>query len=157
LNDTRYPQPYEGISGTVCGDGLLDLDDKAIAFRRRMITVAGALRDAVTVGNPAPKVAKLDARMRDPEVGDLVMEAGTPYSRDPDRQIRGFGILLAHRDEWMTTDQEWAAEASEDDERFHDHAWYVQYGPAAEDVCRWTDCEFIAVPTGLGGGIWNQP
>lgn len=151
---TRYPQPREGISGVErTEDDLLNLDDKAVARRLLMIGTAKALRTATLVGNPAPVVAEMWARMQNPRPGDLVMESGTPFRKnDPDAQIKGFGILLAHRDEWASTDEEWAAVCAEDEdvnpeERFHDHAWYVQYGPAAEDVCRWTNCEFIAIPT----------
>lgn len=150
----RYPQPREGITGTDrTEDDLLGLDDKAVARRLMMIGTARALNSACLVGNPAPVVADMYARMRDPRPGDLVMETGTPFRRnDPDAQIKGFGILIGHREEWASTDEEWAAACAEDpdvreDERFHDHAWYVQYGPAAEDVCRWTNCEFIAIPT----------
>jgi hypothetical protein len=152
---TRYPQPREGISGTDrTEDDLLGLDDKAIARRLMMIGTAKALHTATLVGNPAPVVADLYARMRDPQPGDLVMEVGVPFRRsDPDGQIKGFGILIDHRKEWASTDEEWAAELAADPDldpvadRFPDHAWYVQYGPAAEDVCRWTNCEFIAIPT----------
>ncbi|MFI5473190.1 hypothetical protein ACIA6D_23485 [Streptomyces cacaoi] len=150
----RYPQPREGITGIErTEDDLLSLDDKAVARRLLMIGTAKALNTATLVGNPAPVVADMYARMCDPQPGDLVMERGVPFRKsDPDGQIKGFGILIAHREEWASTDEEWAATCAEDpdvraDERFHDHAWYVQYGPAAEDVCRWTNCEFIAIPT----------
>jgi hypothetical protein len=152
---THYPQPREGITGTArTEDDLLGLDDKAITRRLMMIGTARALHSACLVGNPAPIVADMYARMRDPQPGDLVMELGVPFRRsNPDGQIKGFGILIAHRDEWASTDEEWAAALAEepdftaDEDRLHDHAWYVQYGPAAEDVCRWTNCEFIAIPT----------
>lgn len=152
---TRYPQPREGITGTErTEDDLLALNDKAVARRLLMIGTVKALRTATLVGNPAPVVAEMWARMQDPQPGDLVMESGTPFRKsDPDAQIKGFGILIAHREEWASTDEEWAATLAEEpdlvreEERFHDHAWYVQYGPAAEDVCRWTNCEFMAVPT----------
>lgn len=156
MNETtaHYPQPHEGIAATDrTEDDLLATDDQAIARRLMMIGTVRALYSACLVGNPAPVVAEMWARMTDPRPGDLVMETGTPFRKsDPDAQIKGFGILIAHREEWASTDEEWAATRAEDpdvreDERFHDHAWYVQYGPSAEDVCRWTDCEFIAVPT----------
>lgn len=154
MNETaaRYPQPREGVAGTErTEDDLLALDDKAIARRLMMIGTARALHSATLVGNPAPKVAEMSARMRNPRPGDLVLEL-TNRRQDVDTQIKGFGILVEHRNEWASTDDEWAATCAEDpdvraDERFHDHAWYVQYGPAAEDVCRWTNCEFIAIPT----------
>lgn len=152
--NARYPQPHEGITATDrTEDDLLATDDQAVARRLMMIGTVRALYSACCVGNQAPVVAEMWARMTDPRPGDLVMEVGTPFRKsNPDAQIKGFGILLDHRQEWMSTDEEWTSARAEDpdvreDERFHDHAWYVQYGPAAEDVCRWTDCEFIAVPT----------
>jgi len=151
----RYPQPREGITGAErTDDDLLSLEDKAIARRLMMLGTARALHSAVLVGNPAPKVAEMYARMTDPRPGDLVMEVTSFFrTRDVDTKIKGFGILIDHRDEWASTDEEWAAELAGDADldpvadRFRDHAWYVQYGPAAEDVCRWVNCEFIAVPT----------
>lgn len=156
MNETaRYPQPRQGITGVArTDDDLLALDDKAIARRLLMIGTARALHSAVLVGNPAPKVAEMYARMTDPQPGDLVLETTSSSRRgSTDTQIKGFGILIAHREEWASTDEEWAAEIIDDPtidadrDRFHDHAWYVQYGPAATDVCRWTNCEFIAIPT----------
>lgn len=142
----KLPRPHEGIVGTARGDGLLDMDDRATAQRLRLVALAGALYSAASVGNPAPKVEALEARMQDPRIGDLVMEVGTPYRRNPDRQMKGFGILLAHREEQVPADE------SDPDDPSTDHAWYIQYGPAAEDVCRWTDCRFVAVP---GEGVWG--
>ena len=152
----RYPEPRAGISGTDrTEDDLLGLDDKAIARRLMMIGTAKALHDATLVGNPAPKVAELYARMRSPRPGDLVMEVGVPFRKnDPDGQIKGFGILIERRTEWASTSEEWVAEVAEDEDldeirdRMTDDVWYIQYGSAAEDVCRWRDCEFIAIPTG---------
>jgi hypothetical protein len=153
---TRYAQPREGVAGTErTEDDLLSLDDRAVARRLLMIDTARALHSAALVGNPAPKVAEMYARMSDPRPGDLVMEVTSLFRlRDVDTRIKGFGILVEHRKEWAETDAEWEAmvEAGEvgEDDRFVDDAWYVQYGPAAEDVCRWTNCQFVAVPTGAG-------
>ena len=151
---TLYPQPREGITGTErTEDDLLSLDDKAIARRHLMAGTAMALYSAVLVGDPAPVVAKMWARMKDPRPGDLVLEPASTYRRDTDSIIKGFGILIEHRKEWMSTDKEWAAETAAEPgidpvrDRYADDAWYIQYGPHAEDVCRWTNAEFIAVPT----------
>lgn len=158
--DSRYPQPREGITGTPrTDDDLLDLDDRAVARRLLMAGTAQAIYTAVLVGNPAPRVAALYERMSEPQPGDLVMELSSRGRRrsgqDVDTTIKALGILIAHREEWASTDEEWAAEAAEYGhdpvaDRATDHAWYVQYGPAAEDVCRWTNCEFLAIPTGEG-------
>ena len=131
---TRYPQPREGITGTErTEDDLLALNDKAVARRLLMIGTVKALRTATLVGNPAPVVAEMWARMQDPQPGDLVMESGTPFRKsDPDAQIKGFGILIAHREEWASTDEEWAATLAEEPD-------LVREGERFR--------EFLAVPT----------
>jgi hypothetical protein len=166
-----FPEPREGITGAVrTEDDLLSLEDAALPRRRMMIAIARHLREATTVGNPAPIVQRMSERMRDPQPGDLVVETSRTIWGRRGLEIEGFGILLAHREEWNETDEEWAAvieqeraehekflrgpysvpgdadEPWEPDERITDHAWYVQYGPAEGDVCRWVNCEFMAIP-----------
>jgi hypothetical protein len=73
------------------------------------------------------------------------------FRSDVERRTMGFGILIAHREEWAQTDEEYqqsidAGEVGADDKRWRDSAWYVQYGPQPDDVCRWVNCSFIAVP-----------
>lgn len=167
-----HPQPYEGITGTDrTEDDLLSLED--VAIRRRLLIkgLANCLRKATLVGNPAPIVTRMNERMRNPQPGDLVMEESTTYRRDEDIQVKGFGILIAHRQEWWQTDEEWAKQVEQEradheeflrsdyaqtgdadepwepEERGTDHAWYVQYGPKAGDICRWTNCAFTVIPT----------
>lgn len=151
-----YPQPREGIAGTIRDqDDLLALDDAALARRTIMANLVYHLQDAVLVGDPAPKVADLWNRMKNPQVGDLVVETSANLRwSDPERSAMGFGILLAHRDEWAQTDDEWASqENSPGLDEFGQprpverRVYYVQYGPQPDDVCRWTNCDFIAVPT----------
>jgi len=167
----NYPQPHEGITGTLRDqDDLLSLEGKAVAVRKMMAGIASVLRSAVMVGQPAPVVRRMSDRMREPQPGDLVMETSTMY-RDAEDWHKGFGILVARRQEWWTTDAEWeqevaeeraaheeflrgpyaqpgdAAEPWEPGERQTDHAWYVQYGPEPGDICRWVNCEFTMVPT----------
>lgn len=172
VTERSFPQPREGITGTDrTEDDLLSLEDAAIPRRLLMIGMAHCLRKATLVGNPAPIVARMNERIRDPQPGDLVVEESTAYRRDEDTQVKAFGILLAHRTEWAQTDEEWAADVEQErkaheeflrgpyaqpgdadepwepDERMTDHAWYVQYGPKAGDICRWTNCSFVAIPT----------
>jgi hypothetical protein len=166
-----HMQPREGITGTdQAANALLSLEESAIAARKMMAGLAGVLRRATMVGSPAPVVARISERMRDPRPGDLVMETSTMY-REAEDWYKGFGILIEHRTEWWETDADWdqqvaaerasheeflrgpysqpgdADEPWEPDERMTDHAWYVQYGPQPQNVCRWVDCEFIAIPT----------
>lgn len=145
-------QPREDIAnGTNRDDDLLSLDDTAVAHRDALIGMARLLYNATMVGNPAPITADVYKRVSEPQPGDLVVEAGVLYTRDQDKRLKGLGVLLEKRTEWWHTDKEWAdllaEEAYEpDDDRPTDEAWYVQYGTKAEDVCRWTDCKFIALP-----------
>jgi hypothetical protein len=148
-------QPREGITGTDrSGDDLLSLDLRAVAHRDALIAVVRHLRTAVGVGNPAPVVERMSARMRSPQPGDLVIEPTMSGPRcDLDTRIKALGYLIEKRVEWWDTDEEWEQiKAQEnlagDEERQTDVAWYVQYGPSPEDVCRWVNCEFIAVPIG---------
>lgn len=158
-----YKQPREGITGTLReGDDLLSLEESAIAVRKTMTGLAGVLLRTTMVGQPAPVVTRISERMRSPQPGDLVMETSTMYRRADD-WYRGFGVLIEHREEWWTTDAEWEQELAEEraawekftrpgegpftpDPRTTDHAWYIQYGPQPGDICRWVNCEFIAIP-----------
>ena len=146
-------QPHEGVRGTLRNaDDLLSLDDRAVSVRSILIGLASHLYSATLVGNPAPKVADMYERISTPKVGDLVVEMTAMYGTDVDRKVKGFGVLIDHRTEWASTDAEWEAYAAENpddaasDGRWPDEAWYVQYGPQPEDVCRWTNCRFIVVP-----------
>ncbi|MGW4406540.1 hypothetical protein ACWEJ6_21100 [Nonomuraea sp. NPDC004702] len=145
-------QPREDVaSGTDREDDLLSLEGSAVMHREALIGVARLLYRTTLVGNPAPVVEDIDRRLSDPQPGDLVVETSVMYSRDPDKRLRGLGILLEKRTEWYETDEEYAELVAEgsmdaDEPRFTDTAWYIQFGPKAEDVCRWTNCAFIALP-----------
>jgi hypothetical protein len=148
-----WPQPYEGINGTVRdGDDLLSLEDEAMPRRRMMIMIGLNLRRATLVGNPAPIVAAMNERLSHPQPGDLVFETTT--ARRAGSEHRGFGILLEHRREWCSTDEDWARDTADepgelrgDDNRPADDAWYVQYGPGERDIARWTNAECAAILT----------
>lgn len=154
-------QPWEGVDGRDRqGDDLLSLEDEAMPRRLIMVQMADALVKASLVGNPAPNTREIYDRISTPRPGDLVVEA--TRRRDPDRAYRGFGILLAHRQEWASTDADWAAYLDAerlaspdgtvfDDERLKEDAWYVQYGPGHRDICRWENASFIAFPVEMPG------
>jgi hypothetical protein len=40
-----------------------------------------------------------------------------------------------------------------DTNRATEHVYYIQCGPAPNDVCRWTDCEFLALPIAPWGQL----
>lgn len=148
-----WPQPREGISGTDRDDWLLSLDERAIAHREALIAMAAHLRTAILVGNPAPVVRRMSERVSHPQPGDLAVATEVLHGRrDPDDRLKGFGILLARRREWCSTDAAWAAQCLRNgwdpaaEERLAEDAYYLQYGPAAVDVCRWTDSEPAGLP-----------
>lgn len=162
----RWPEPHAGVSGTDRDDDLLDITDRALARREIIIRIGGALHDALLVGNPAPRVKRMYDRLgRDrSRIGDLVVEMSALHGRDVEAAAKGFGILVAERTEWASTAAQWD-EVIEEERRYHDeagyesefdpadlgprqtdHAWYVQYGPKAGDVCRWTNCSFVSLP-----------
>jgi hypothetical protein len=119
---------------------LLSLEDEAVEVRRWLASSTFHLTRAVLVGNPAPVVQRMYARIYAPQVGDLVVEYTSIWRSvhgsgvKPD-WYRGVGVLLAHRKERPYPDADWT-----------DEAWYVQYGPADEDVCRWADAQFVVIP-----------
>jgi hypothetical protein len=145
-------QPHEDVKGgTDRADDLLSLDETALAHRDALIGMARHLHSATLVGNPAPIVKEMYERITHPRIGDLVMEGSTPYRKDVDTRIKGLGILVERRYEWWETDEEWEQVKAEDssvsdEDRLTDEAWYVQYGPGPSDVCRWTNCSFVALP-----------
>lgn len=147
-----YLQPHEGVQGADRTDSLLSLEDTNIPTRDLLRGLARHLGTATLVGNPAPVVERMNERLRNPVSGDLVVEMSAMYGRgDSDRAIQGLGILVLERIEWWETDEKWAQSQAEDgfdleEPRSTDHAWYIQYGSAARDICRWTNCTFTTIP-----------
>jgi hypothetical protein len=164
-----WKEPHEGIRGVLRDqDDLLSLEPQALARRQIIIAIAFAFHDIASCAQKAPKAERIGERFGrlhgdGPEIGDLVIEATTLYgnklrrsedTEDFDRANMGFGILVAHRWEWWETHEEYdAMRARQEPEdldyeyRATDHAWYIQYGPQPGDICRWTNCSFMALPT----------
>lgn len=149
----QWPQPHEGISGTDrTGTDLVSLAESASEHRDALVAMARHLQTATSVGNPAPVVERMAQRLRAPQPGDLVVESSSGMWRtDQETRHKAFGFLIAKRTEWWETDEQWATAKTEDgsltdDDRMTDEAWYVQYGPNAVDVCRWTNCSFMVIP-----------
>lgn len=174
----NWKQPYEGVTGTAREDDLLSLEEPAVAVRKLFAGLAGVLMKTTLVGQPAPIVTRIYERMKAPQPGDIVLETSTMY-RQAEDWYKGFGVLLEHRREWWETDADWekhcaeeraahedflkgpyahpgdADEPWEPGERMKDHAWYIQYGSGERDICRWVNCEFLAIPTDPRG--WDFP
>ena len=145
-----YLQPHEGITGTArsAEDPLLTPvgSDLVLQLTRHLY---GASISTV------PSSQELHRRLTSPAVGQPVAVLDAMYQRSPDTRWKGVGYLLETRREWWTTDAEWAAEQRAqlhdgylaDEERMVEPAaWYVQYGPEPADVCRWVNCQVLALP-----------
>jgi hypothetical protein len=154
----HYLQPHEGVTGIDRSDtDLLFLTDGALSRRQMMMGQALLLHSACLTYPRAPVIERMWERITHPEIGDLVM--ATDHRT---REHKAFGYLVEERKEWWTTDKEWEetlakerayyeehypGEDVEPEERLTDYAHYIQYGPQPADVCRWTNCTVIMVPT----------
>lgn len=163
MRENAYLQPHEGVQGMELGEGhLLALDEASIRRRIEVINRVKERWDDILYGQVADRDAAFK-RMYNPRVGDMVMELTTSFRSDRESQVQGFGILLVYkRREWACTDEEWALHVAREKEeheklglsfdagaygrnRFPDTVSYLQYGPDPGDICRWSNCTFIAV------------
>lgn len=146
-----YPEPHKNVTGIDrAGDPLVSLEDDVVPIRDLIGALAHHLYSVVL----APRTSnaeKLHKRITNPRPQDRVVVLDSVRRRDPD-SYRGVGYLIAHRAEWWTTDEEWERQKS-NGEVYPDEprpaepdAWYIQYGPAPADVCRWVNCTVLAVP-----------
>lgn len=145
-------QPREGIFGRDRTDGLLSLDESAVPARALIMTLALNLHKAALMFNPPAYLKDLRTQMDNPRPGDLVLELSTAYSLMRGRfAIEGLGFLIETRTEWWHLNEEWE-ECKDDyapDPRPTDTVSYVQYGPNAADVVRWSNHTLIGVPTSI--------
>lgn len=155
--------PREDATGTDrSGDPLVSLDDALLPVRDALFGAGWNVYKAVHVGNPAPMVAKMQQRISDPQPGDYVGIGDTAYKRDlpDDTRAQRCGYLVAIRDEWMHTGEEWQenlrvnAEDSimgwgPEERPVERGVIYVQYGPEPGDVCRWVNASAFVVPLGV--------
>lgn len=162
---TKWPQPHEGVKGTKrTRDDLLSLGEPAMRRRVVILSIAKELWKAALNGAHTQNGRALYERMSNPQIGDLVAETigmTHPTRKEEDGEARAvtcFGILLGQRTEWSCTDSDWRRYQEEDaangypmpdSSRVTTESSYVQYGPNADDVCRWVNCSIIALPTSL--------
>ena len=157
-------QPNEGVTGTLRSDDLLSLADEAVN-RRAIMMAMGYSYYRLALDGLFGKGGGGRAWVRCQKVqpGDLVMESmrGVLSLRDNGCDPRAFGILLDRRNEWAHTDEEWqdyltseghAADEERETRPVEHDVFYVQYGPQPDDICRWMNCTFIALPTSLDFG-----
>jgi hypothetical protein len=143
--------------GTPRSEPWLSLEDDEQQVRRLIARLAHETWESVCVGNPAPIVADRADRMRHPQPGDLVVEHSAlylaSYSTDPaiEHVYKGVGYLVAVQEEPFYSEEAIAHapdDYTEEDRAMTEKVWYVQYGPDPEDVCRWVNCDFVAIDLG---------
>lgn len=66
--------------------------------------------------------------------------------RDPS-PYRSFGYLVANRQEPLYDTAAWEEVKDEFEVCPMQRVYYIQYGPAPEDVCRWEDASCLAIAT----------
>ena len=139
-----WPQPWEGVEGADRdADDLLSLRKTAMPRRRIMTGMALTAYRATLAGNPGPVASQIGKRIRNPQPGDLVAEISG--AREPGSARKGLGVLIECRREWLCTDEEWGRAGN--DGRPSGDTWYVQFGPKAGDVERFTGtAQIIACP-----------
>lgn len=102
-------------------------------------------------GSPVERACK--ERCYAPRTGDLVIIPDALRRIDSEAgssQLMGVGYLTAERTEPAISEEAWAEYGQSDWEGRcpEQRIWYVQYMPAAGDVCRWENAGCQAVPRG---------
>jgi hypothetical protein len=165
LTESSWPQPHENVRGIDrTRDDLLSLEGPAVRRRAVILTIAYQLWQATLRGAHTEQGRAAYERMDTPRTGDLVAELGTARrprfetQAEKNAMVEGFGIFLGEREEWTCSHETWGAEVEQARREGSEYtladratttAMYVQYGPAAQDVCRWVNCSVMALPTGL--------
>ena len=146
----------------------LEIDDEKPGDCMRLLVarLAYEIYDSTTVGSPAPVVRARRERMKNVQPGDLVVETTAMHRaalRQPLTDIdleyifQGTGYLIKKTSEPCYPEGEW-------DEEYegrpipHEDIYYVQYGPDPASVCRWHNCEFLAIDIGrrdIGGLVFR--
>lgn len=123
---------------TTTRERLLSLDERDVAWRLDLAAAVHEMVSALIAHRTAHQQA-LYERMTHPRPGDYVYEVSFIYGR-PDHRERYTGYLLRVADE--------PYEDHDDEPPPTRDVWYVQYGPADDDVVRWENCTFRVIPIG---------
>lgn len=142
------PEPHEGATG------IDRADDPLLASGETKLIIARLTRhlwQANLARSPSSVFYDLYGRMTNPRPGDPVVVIDIVMSNNPEYHDHGVGYLVLSRTEWCETHAEWtrlkAEEGYSDDDRTSEReVWYVQYGPAPADVCRWVNCQVVTIP-----------
>lgn len=126
----------------------------------RLVAVAGYQAYAHSlVGKPAPAVRDYFERVREPREGDLVLEMST-FRMEP-WEPGGLGWLLEFKQEpiqsvadhkaMMEEGDYWKRPGESYDAVPYEPVWYIDpLDPFATSPFRWTNADFIAIPTTYG-------
>lgn len=148
MSDT-HTRPARPVGVDRTGDPLLTLDDGALTAVVEIVYHGIRLTGVLD----APIGRALIDRRHHPRPGDFVVILDSIPGRGPtadaiDRLRKGWGYLVARRNEPFYTDTQWADVADQYDGKPcpTERIFYVQYGPNPGDVCRWENAEAYAVP-----------
>lgn len=102
--------------------------------------------------NSTPMLGRVQAWMRSPKVGDMVVEITTAFMRESDvdrARYDSFGTLLAVAHEPFHSDNEWESVKDDfDGVRPTEKVYYVATMDGA--IARWTNARFVRVPKSYG-------
>lgn len=155
------------------GDPLMVGDQATVDMLARV--AYNAWRQMGSTHNAAPCAQALSHRVNHPQPGDPVYVPDS-FRRNAteDTRRKGIGYFIVERTEWTHTDDNWLATMEGEDpdhkwstpfgqwtdgeplawdplthpKRPKDRVFYVQYGPAPVDVCRWENASCFAIPHG---------
>lgn len=131
------------------GDPLVTGDRATVEM---LVRVAyNAYRQMGSTHNAAPCAQALSKRIMNPKPGDPVYVPDSLRRRaSEDDREKGIGYLVVRRVEWTHAGEQWAEVGSEwtdyGSPRPHEEVFYVQYGPAPVDICRWGNASVLAIP-----------
>lgn len=133
------------------GDPLLSLDGACIPLRRLLLSSLWYTNYLYGMAG-SPIGIDWQRRMRRPQVGELCFvtdHAISPGAGD-DTIAKSFGYFLGEQREPVYDEKEWAEVQDQYDDRKDcptERVFYIQYGPAPDDVCRWANADHQVIAT----------
>ncbi len=123
-------------------------EPQRLAYLLRMVAINAYVAWSNTlIGNAPPAIHAQFERMKDPQVGDVVLETSTiwkasRYTNDTPSQFPGLGVLLRTADEPYPIDPD---EYADDEPVPTEKVWYVRPLDGSVPEYRWTNASFIRV------------
>ncbi|HET7055734.1 MAG TPA: hypothetical protein VFI12_04675 [Thermomicrobiales bacterium] len=142
----------ERMTGTDrTGDPLLSLDEACIALRQLLIS--SQWYSTYLFGMPgAPIGERWHRRYREPRPGELcfVTDHAINPRADDDTIVKSFGYFLGEQQEPIYDWDTWVMVQDQYDDMVEcptERVFYIQYGPAPDDVCRWANADHQVIAT----------